>query len=225
MAGAPPLLFGVPPYSPAELGETVRLLRDSRLKPYPPLLFNAKQSLLAAFLEGGTTMKALAPILGTAIIAAAAAASAAQPTYQPDPNQPGYDYPEYPGTQSQGDAVAQNVIGGVIDALIGNRYNMSDRQAIKWCSYAAVQQAENQYRPYYRNSPFAYPNFQGHVRVTAITDVNRRSRGVRVKGLLDTARYGYGNGRRGADLSFRCDVDYRGRVYNMQLQQNPYWRG
>jgi hypothetical protein len=170
-------------------------------------------------------MKALAPLVATAVFALASPASNAQPSYQPDANQPGYDYPEYPGTYSQGDAAAQQIIGGVIDALIGNRYNVSDNQAIKRCSYAAVNEAENQYRPYYQGSPFAYPNYQGHVRVSAITDVKRRSQGVRVKGLLDTARYGYGNGRHSADLSFRCDIDYRGRITDVRLDRNPYWRG
>lgn len=125
---------------------------------------------------------------------------------------------------SQGDVQAQRVIGGIVDALIGNRYNVSDRQAIRRCSFAAVEQAENQYRPYFGNAPFAYSGYRGHVRVSAITDVNRKFGGVRVKGLLDTARYGYGNGPRGADLRFRCDVDNAGRVYNVRIERNPYWR-
>jgi hypothetical protein len=67
--------------------------------------------------------------------------------------------------------------------------------------------------------PYAYQGYNGYVRVTAITDVSRRSNGrVRVRGLLDTARGGYGN--YGADLSFRCDVDYSGRVYNVDLDRN-----
>jgi hypothetical protein len=127
-------------------------------------------------------------------------------------------------TYSQGDATAQRVIGGVIDALIGNRYNVSDRQAIRSCTFAAVQQAENQYRPFFRGSNFAYPGWNGFVRVTAITDVQRRAQGVRVRGLLDTARFGYVGGRRGSDAAFRCDVDRRGRVFDVRVDRNPYWR-
>lgn len=166
-------------------------------------------------------MKALTPIAAAAVLAGLAAAPAAS-QYNPYPNQPGYDYPAYPG-QSQGDAQPQRVIGGIVDALIGNRYNVSDRKAVRQCSVAAVWKAENQYAPYFRNQPSAYQGYGGHIRVTAITDVKRRMGGVRVKGLLDSARYGYG---KAADLSFRCDVDYGGRVQNVRIDRNGgYWRG
>lgn len=61
-------------------------------------------------------------------------------------------------------------------------------------------------------------------RVLAITQVNPRRSTVRVRGLASSGRmaynpYGYGyygavgsQYAAGADLSFRCDVDYRGRV-------------
>ena len=119
---------------------------------------------------------------------------------------------------------SERVIGGIIDSLVGNRYGVNDRQAIRRCGWAAVQEAENQYRPYFKGQKFAYPNYRGYVRVSAITDVDRRARGVRVRGLLDTARYGYGGGNRGSDLRFRCDVDYGGRVRNVRVEPNPYWR-
>lgn len=151
-------------------------------------------------------MKALAPLIAAAALGGGLAAPLAAQPY------------------SQGDVQTQRVLGGIVDALIGNRYNVSDRQAIRRCSFAAVDQAENQYRPYFGNAPFAYAGYRGHVRVSAITDVNRKFGGVRVKGLLDTARYGYGNGPRGADLRFRCDVDNGGRVYNVRIERNPYWR-
>jgi opacity protein-like surface antigen len=126
--------------------------------------------------------------------------------------------------QVNANAEAQGVVGGIIDRLIGNRYNVSDRQAVRHCGSAAVDKAERQYRPYFNDRPHAYPGYNGYVRVTAITDVQRRARGVRVRGLLDTARYGYGNGNRGADLSFRCDTDRRGRVSDVSLQRNPGYR-
>ena len=127
--------------------------------------------------------------------------------------------------QVQGNAQAERIIGGIVDGLIGNRFNVSDRQAVRTCSWAAVQQAEERYRPYFNGSPFAYPNYPGYVRVAAITDVQQRSRVVRVRGLLDSARYGWGRGWRGADLSFRCDVDRRGRVSNLDIRRNPNFRG
>lgn len=123
---------------------------------------------------------------------------------------------------------SNNVLGQVIDGLIGNRYNVSDRQAIRQCTFAAVTQAENQYRPYYANRSFArpYPGYSGYIRVSAITDVQRRSYGVRVRGLLDSGLhraqpYGYAGGY-GGDIGFRCDVDYRGYVSNVRI--DPYNR-
>ena len=92
-------------------------------------------------------------------------------------------------------------------------------------------------------------NYRGQMRVTAITDVRRRNNGVRVSGLLDS-RYGgprppYGNayGQQGqgypgqgyqdpryaaqADLTFRCNVDYRGAVTDVRIGRNTanYGRG
>ena len=89
---------------------------------------------------------------------------------------------------------------------------------------AAAQVYGQPYPQTYPGQPYAYQGYNGYVRVTAITDVSRRSNGrVRVRGLLDTARGGYGRGG-GADLSFRCDVDYAGRVYNVDLDRNGGYR-
>ena len=126
--------------------------------------------------------------------------------------------------QFEANAHHERVIGNAIDVLIGNRYGVSDRQAVRTCAWAAVRRAENTYWTQGRGKRFAYPGYRGYVRVTAITDVQRRLRVVRVRGLLDTARYGYGSGWRGADLSFRCDVDRRGRVESVKLERNPGYR-
>jgi hypothetical protein len=120
--------------------------------------------------------------------------------------------------EAHGDMQAQGVINDIIDGLIGNRYHVSDRDAIRRCGWAAVDKAERQYRRYFTGRPpYAYPGYRGHVRVVAITDVQRRRPGVRVRGLLDTARNGW-RGRGRGDVSFRCDTDRRGRVQSVQLQ-------
>jgi opacity protein-like surface antigen len=173
-----------------------------------------------------TRLLAAAAALGC--MAAPAAAQYGQPyppTYPPSgyppygggyPNQPYGGYPGYGGG---------GVIGNIIDNLIGNRYQVGDRQAIRSCANAAVQRAESDYRPYFGgNLPYAYQGYNGYVRVTAITDVSRRNNGVRVRGLLDTARGGYGNGAYNSDLEFRCDVDYRGYVYNLRISRSRNWR-
>jgi hypothetical protein len=76
------------------------------------------------------------------------------------------------------------------------------------------------------------------MRVTAITEVKRQRNGVRVSGLLDSQSgyqppdgqaYGYqgqGYATQG-DLSFRCNVDYRGAVTGVRVRPNQtaYNRG
>ena len=127
--------------------------------------------------------------------------------------------------QVEANAHAQGVIGNIIDGLIGNRYNVTDRQAVRRCGLAAVDKAERDYRGYFRGRrAHAYPGYTGYVRVTQITDVSRRMSGVRVRGLLDTGRNGYGNGRFGADVSFRCDTNRKGKVTDVRLERNPYYR-
>ena len=129
-----------------------------------------------------------------------------------------------PVLAAQDDMQAQGVIGDAIDVLIGKRYKVSDREAIRACGWAAVEKAEDRYRGDFRTQPVAYKGHRGHVRVAAITDVQRRASGVRVRGLLDTARWGYRDGRYGADLSFRCDTNRRGRVADVRLDRNPWYR-
>lgn len=126
--------------------------------------------------------------------------------------------------QDEMDAQSQRVIGGVIDSLIGNRYAVGDRQAVRRCAMAAVDRAERQNRGQFHTLPVAYPGYRGHVRVTDITDVQRRLLVLRVKGLMTTARYGYRNGRRGSDLRFTCDVANNGRIQSLDIDRNPYWR-
>ncbi len=66
-------------------------------------------------------------------------------------------------------------------------------------------------------------------RVLSITRVNPRRSTVRVTGLANSGRYAYnpyGYGMYGAagmayqpDLSFRCDVDYRGRIRDIDINR------
>ena len=149
-------------------------------------------------------MKLFAPL----IAAAALAAGSSAPAF----------------AQEEMDAQSKRIIGGAIDLLIGNRYNVSERQAVRTCAIAAVDKAERQNRGQFHTLPVAYPGYRGHIRVSEITDVQRRLQVVRVKGLLDTPRYGWRGGRRGAELSFRCDVDRRGRIAVLRVERNPYWK-
>jgi len=165
------------------------------------------------------------------IAAPAAAQYYPQQTYPqtyPQPAYPGYAQPNYGYSQGY----AQNPVGAIIDQLLGNRYNVSDRQAVAQCATAAIAQAAAQYGGNYgynNGSGYRGPdrNYYNHgasdFRVTSITDVQRRSNGLRVSGLMRSGvghggQYGYQNhGYGDAEISFRCNVDYRGAVTNIRI--------
>jgi hypothetical protein len=114
-------------------------------------------------------------------------------------------------------------------------YGMNTTAATSQCT-AAVQQ-----RLYYRNTngvggiigSLLGMNLGSNARVLNITRVTPTSTGVRVRGLATTGRtaynsYGaYGVGAYGAlgysgynpDLSFKCDVDYRGYVRDIDINR------
>ncbi|MGI8705405.1 MAG: hypothetical protein ACR2JJ_06375 [Sphingomicrobium sp.] len=164
----------------------------------------------------------------------------AQPVPQPYPGQPGYGYQQpgyaYPGQQGQ------NVIGQMINQLLGNRYQATDRTAVTQCASAAMAQAHARYQPrgYQQNRQgYGYPGYnqgynQGynpaaHMRVTAITDVRRLRSGMRVSGLMSSgmhaayAPYGQAHGyynQAQSDLSFRCNVARNGRVTDVRVTRN-----
>ena len=113
-----------------------------------------------------------------------------------------------------------------------------------------MAQANAQYRPRngygqpygnaygYNNQGYGYGqgyNPAMNMRVTAITNVERRQNGLRVSGLIDSRggyppqgqAYGYQNQGYAAtgDLSFRCNVDYRGAVTNVRIRRANTYRG
>jgi len=188
-------------------------------------------------------MTRFASIIAAATLAGTAAAPAAaqyQPPY-PYP-QPAPQYP-YPG-QNYGNNYGndESVVGTIVDSLIGNRYNVSDRQAIRQCAWAAVQRAQGQYAGGYGQRQ----GYRDRLRVTSINDVQRRTLVLRIRGTLGRGG-GYGNGGYGGgygngggynngygggyggggyarpELSFRCDVNYNGYVQNVRLE--PLGRG
>ena len=110
----------------------------------------------------------------------------------------------------------------------------------------AYNQGYNQYGQPYGQQQYAEPYAYGS-RVTAITNVERRGNGLRVTGMLDSGRfptaygnpaygqqpygqaYGYNNpnqpyAAQTGDLTFRCNVDYRGAVTNIRINQNRSYR-
>jgi len=177
-------------------------------------------------------MTSLMRLLGAAAVAGVIGAPAQGQYYPPQyPQYPQYPqtYPQYqqqtyPG-YGQSYGYGQNPIGDIIDQLLGNRYNVTDRQAVRRCANAAQAQAASQYGGGYGG----YGRGYGAARVTAITDVERRSYGLRVAGLMSSGGYGgYGYGSQGygyenrgyggAQLSFHCNVDYNGAVTGVRVR-------
>jgi len=189
-----------------------------------------------------------------------------QPTYpQQYPNQYPNQQQAYPGTgygqqgyapQGYAPGYSQNPIQQVIDSLLGNRYNVTDRQAVSRCASAALTQAQAQYRPgvpYGSSNAYNYNNRQGGygqayaqpygnagnnyaqaLRVTSISEVERRRGGLRVSGTIGGAyaNRAYGNqyGNQGQayaanNLSFRCNVDYSGAVTGVRVRDANAYRG
>ena len=201
-----------------------------------------------------------AAVIGGIAAPAAAQYQYPQPVPQPAPGQPGYGY--YPqqgygqqpygqqpyGQQPYGQqAYGTDPMSQIIGQLLGNRYNVNDRTAIQQCASAAMSQASAQYRPEngygqpygnaygYNNNRYNQGYPAANMRVTAITNVERRQNGLRVSGLLDShggyrnhdQAYGYQNNGYAAtgDLRFRCNVDYRGAVTNVRINRANAYRG
>lgn len=184
--------------------------------------------------------------LGAATLAGALAAPAAaqyypsQPYPQTYPQYPQYPQQQYPQTYpnygyQQG--YTGNPVTDVIDQLLGNRYNVTDRQAVRQCAAAAASQAQGQYGNGYGgygayNQQYGYNNQYGYhgFQVTSITNVERRSYGLRVSGVLSSGHGGYANQsynygqnygyNHAMQLTFRCNVDYRGSVTDVHVR--PY---
>jgi|KBSMisStaDraftv2_1062788.scaffolds.fasta_scaffold386350_1 hypothetical protein len=191
--------------------------------------------------------------LGLAAVAAIGGLSA--PALAQNPYPYGYGQQQYPQQVAPAygyqQGYTQNPITSVIDQLLGNRYNVTDRTAVSQCASAAMVQANAQYggRNGYNqgyngqgynnqgyngsNNGYAY-NRGSTMRVTSITNVQRRSNGLRVSGLMSSGagyngqygnQYGNQNGYQNqayarGDVSFRCNVDYRGQVTDVRIGRN-----
>jgi hypothetical protein len=174
-----------------------------------------------------------------AAIGALAVPAAAQTAYPYGYQQQYQQVPQpYAGQPGYNQGYAQDPVSQIINSLLGNRYNVTDRQAVSQCASAAMTQAQAQYGNGYNQG---YGNngynrgYNNAMRVTSITDVQRRNNGLRVSGLMSSGyagQYGKGYQNRGyaqgyaaGDVSFRCNVDYRGQVTNVRIGRNNAYRG
>ncbi|MDP9423386.1 MAG: hypothetical protein M3Q19_11260 [Pseudomonadota bacterium] len=185
--------------------------------------------------------KILAGAAGLAALVGFAAPAAAQ-------YYPGYGY----GNNN-------NVVGQIIGQVLGygrypygnygyNQYG-GQRMAIDQCARAVEARLGGHRGGYYGygNVPYGggygnpyggygYNQGYGGGRVLGITRVERKSYGLKVRGVASSGYSGYdGYGRRGygsygygagADLSWSCEVRYDGRIRDIDLnRRSAYWRG
>jgi hypothetical protein len=141
---------------------------------------------------------------GVAIAALAVAAPAAAQYY------PGYGYG------------GGNVIGQVLNDVLGNgygNYGANSQVAVNQCA-AAVQSRLSGYSGY---GGYGYAN--NGARVLGISRVEPRSNGeLVVRGVANSGRYGaYGyngyNSQAQVDLTWKCRVDYRGFVRDIDINR------
>ena len=152
--------------------------------------------------------------------------------------------------------VAPAPIRQVVDQQLGARYGASDKEAVARCATAALAEGAilygvngyagtDGYAGYagaYRPGEAGVPGFPGiatKMRVSAITAVQRRSDGMRVKGLIDSgvdylggyggeAYQGTGPGGQAYatrypsnnDLVFRCNLDTAGLVSSLHVERH-----
>ena len=189
-------------------------------------------------------------IAAGAALAGASAHAAAQPKGQGGPA---------PAAASQpvpAPFIAPAPIRQIVDQQLGTAYGASDKEAIARCVTAALAQGAilygvngyagtDGYAGYagaYRPGAVGVPGFPGiatTMKVSAITAVQRRSDGMRIKGLIDSGvdyRGGYGGqAYQGAgaggqpyanrnptknDLVFRCNLDPAGLVSSLHVERH-----
>ena len=152
--------------------------------------------------------------------------------------------------------IAPPPIRQIVDAQLGIRYAVSEKEAVARCVTGALAQGAilygvngyagtDGYAAYvgaYRPGAAGVPGFPGvaaTMRVSAITNVQRRWDGMRVKGLIDSgvhylgandgqAYQGPGVGGQpyanlhpsNNDLEFRCNLDPAGLVTSMHVERH-----
>jgi hypothetical protein len=194
-------------------------------------------------------MKAITMILaggfGLAAFATAVPAAAQYYPGYPAPA-PSYGYPGY-GYQNN------NVVGQVLGQILGygrypygnygyNQYG-NQSMAVDQCARSVEARLKG-----YRGGFYGYGNMPyggqygyngyggGGARVLGITRVDRKSYGLKVRGVASSGYQGYqGYGRpgygnygynAGADLSWSCEVRFDGRIRDIDVnRRSANWRG
>ena len=150
-------------------------------------------------------MRAITKFLagGVAIAALAGAAPAAAQYY------PGYGYPGYGNNYG-------NPVGQVLNQVLGNgygNYGGNSQVAVNQCAAAVQGRLSGGY------GYNGYGNAGG--RVLGISRVEPRSNGeLLVRGVANSGHYaGYGANQAQVDLTWKCRVDYRGFVRDVDINR------
>lgn len=159
------------------------------------------------------TIKIKTLALGVGFAALAAAAPAAAQYYPPYGNAYGYGYADPYGH------------------AYGYRHQQAANMAVQQCSAAVQQRLSMRGRTSILGSLFGL-NTRTQGRVLSVTRVDPNRTSVRVRGIASSGRmaaynpYGVGyygtlgaNYAPAADLSFKCDVDYRGFVRDVDIMR------
>src|SRR5438309_366697 len=151
-------------------------------------------------------------LAGSVAIAALASAAPAAAQYYPGTGYPGYGY---------GSPYGGNVVGQVLNDVLGNGYGgygANGQAAVNQCAAAVQQRLSGGYGGGYGYN--GYANARG--RVLGISRVEPRGNGeLLVRGVANSGRYaGYGyNGQSQVDLTWKCRVDYRGFVRDIDINR------
>jgi hypothetical protein len=147
---------------------------------------------------------------GVGIAAVAVSAPATAQYY------PGYGY-------GYGNPYGGNVIGEVLNGVLGNGYGnyggygANSQVGVNQCAAAVQSRLSGAYNGY------GYNNYAGNsgARVLGISRVEPRSNGeLLVRGVANSGRFAYGyNGQGQVDLTWKCRVDYRGFVRDIDINR------
>ncbi len=157
-------------------------------------------------------MRAITKLLaGGVAIAALASAVPAAAQYYPGYGNPGYGYG------------GGNVVGQALNQVLGGgygNYGANSQVGVNQCAAAVQQRLSGGYGNY---GSYGSGNPYGGGRVLGISRVEPRSNGgLTVRGVATSGRYAgaYGyNGQAPVDLTWKCKVDYRGFVSDINVDR------
>ena len=135
-------------------------------------------------------------------------------------------YPGYGGGYSP---YGGNVVGQVLGQILGgygqNGYGVDSRAMVDRCAAAVTDRINRQYGGYagYGGGYGGYgynQSYAGGARVVQITSVERKSGSkLRIRGIAQTNTGGGYGGYGGGELAFKCNIDYRGYISDIDLDR------